>query len=424
MAKENLPGFLSPALFPAKLPLQSRIRGTSRLFFKPSPPHISCYTLNVSALTNRIVAANKFLAPYAVPHQGLLGRVKAEPEDETRSPFQRDRDRIIHTQAFRRLQGKTQVFVIGEGDHYRTRLTHTLEVAQISRDIARTLRLNEDLAECIALAHDLGHPPFGHAGEQALDKWMHDHGSSFEHNRQSLRNVTTLEEHSSLIAGLNLNNEILEGMQKHRTPHDQSTASDHAHDDHRDHAQHRSLSLEAQVVNLADEIAYTGHDVDDGLRAKLFTNKDLDGNVLSASALQRCSERGTSVRGGIIHLLVMDLYAATQKSIEKNTIKSLDDVYRASELIVCFSSTMQKELDALRAFLWQRMYLAPAVQSANDEGKKIVLDLCEHLLKHPIEKVLALQKSHGGELVEAIKDYVSGMTDQFAASSLLNMGGK
>src|SRR3989338_8751852 len=279
MAKENLPGFLSPALFPAKLPLQSRIRGTSRLFFKPSPPHISCYTLNVSALTNRIVAANKFLAPYAVPHRGLLGRVKAEPEDETRSPFQRD--------------------------HYRTRLTHTLEVAQISRDIARTLRLNEDLAECIALAHDLGHPPFGHAGEQALDKWMHDHGSSFEHNRQSLRNVTTLEEHSSLIAGLNLNNEILEGMQKHRTPHDQSTASDHAHDDHRDHAQHRSLSLEAQVVNLADEIAYTGHDVDDGLRAKLFTNKDLDGNVLSASALQRCSERGTSVRGGIIHLLVM-----------------------------------------------------------------------------------------------------------------------
>jgi len=387
-------------------------------------------------MRDRLQEANTLLALYAVPHQGLLGRSKEEPEDETRFPFQRDRDRIIHTQAFRRLQGKTQVFVLTTGgDHYRTRLTHTLEVAQISRDIARTLGLNEDLAECIALAHDLGHPPFGHAGEQALDDWMRGHGSSFEHNRQSLRIVTMLEEHSSLILGLNLNCEILEGLQKHRTPHDQSTASDHAHDERTDHTQNRSLSLEAQVVNLADEIAYTGHDVDDGLRAKLFTNKDLDGNVLSASALQRCSERGTSVRGGIIHLLVMDLYAATHKSIEKNHIVTLEDVYQFSLPaagtprpscggLVCFSLTMQKDLDALRAFLWQRMYLAPAVQKANEEGKKIVLDLCEHLFKHPTEKVLALQKTHGGELTEAIKDYASGMTDQFASVSLVNMRGK
>ncbi|HLD71473.1 MAG TPA: dNTP triphosphohydrolase, partial [Candidatus Peribacteraceae bacterium] len=177
-------------------------------------------------LKERLAAANSLLAPYAVPHQGLLGRVHKEADDETRFPFQRDRDRIIHTQAFRRLKGKTQVFVTGDTnfgtDHYRTRLTHTLEVAILSRDMARTLGLNEDLAESVALAHDLGHPPFGHAGEEALDHWMHDYDLHFEHNAQSLRLATILEQHSSQWQGLNLNREILEGLQKHRTPHDQS----------------------------------------------------------------------------------------------------------------------------------------------------------------------------------------------------------
>src|SRR3989344_4963553 len=163
----------------------------------------------MQTLSDRIDQANSLLAPYAVPHGTSLGRENPEEEDATRFPFQRDRDRIIHTQAFRRLKHKTQVFVVGKGDHYRTRLTHTMEVAQISRDMARTLGLNEDLAECIALANDLGHPPFGHAGEDALDQWMRDHGSHFEHNAQSLRIVTLLEEHSSLQKGLNLNREIL-----------------------------------------------------------------------------------------------------------------------------------------------------------------------------------------------------------------------
>ena len=175
------------------------------------------YKWPVKTLDDRITAANSLLASHAVPIQGQRGREQKEPGDETRFPFQRDRDRIIHTQAFRRLKGKTQVFVAGEGDHYRTRMTHTMEVTQLSRDIARTLSLNEDLAECIALAHDLGHSPFAHMGEEALDAWMKKQGSHFEHNEQSLRVVTLLEEHSSAYRGLNLNREVLEGLKKHST---------------------------------------------------------------------------------------------------------------------------------------------------------------------------------------------------------------
>ncbi|MBI3618819.1 dNTP triphosphohydrolase [Candidatus Peregrinibacteria bacterium] len=242
--------------------------------------------------------ANALLAPYAVPYEGRLGRVTLEPEDRTRFPFQRDRDRIIHTQAFRRLQGKTQVFVAGEGDHYRTRLTHTMEVAQIGRDLARALSLNEDLTECIALAHDLGHPPFAHAGEESLDAWMRGHGLSFEHNEQSLRLVTLLEEHASRIPGLNLNREVLEGLEKHSK-----------------HLEGRSHTLEAQVVNMADEIAYTGHDCDDGLRAGFFSIEDISSLALAKKAMDLIAPRGTALRGGIIHLLVTDLLEHTQLEI-------------------------------------------------------------------------------------------------------------
>jgi dGTPase len=170
-------------------------------------------------LADRIAQANALLSPRAVPHEGRLGRGVEEPEDAIRFPFQRDRDRIIHASAFRRLQGKTQVFVSGEDDHVRTRLTHTMEVAQIARDLARALRLNEDLAECIALAHDLGHPPFGHAGEAALDRWMREHGGRFEHNEQSFRVITLLEKHAAAVPGLNLHREVEEGLLKHSARH-------------------------------------------------------------------------------------------------------------------------------------------------------------------------------------------------------------
>ncbi len=346
--------------------------------------------------------ANSLLAPFAVPNEGTLGRVIQEPEDETRSPFQRDRDRIIHTQAFRRLKGKTQVFVAGGSDHVRTRLTHTMEVAQISRDMARTLSLNEDLAECIALAHDLGHPPFGHAGEEALDAWMQTQGSRFEHNEQSLRIVTVLEEHSSLFPGLNLNREVLEGLMKHSTPHDAPDTAGHI------------PSLEGQLVNLADEIAYTAHDCDDGLNAKLFTLRDITEIALARKAANRAETRGTSLRGALIHLLVSDLYAATEKEMTAHAIHALQDVTRAPATLVTFSSAMQRELEELRASLWQRLYLHPHVQSCNARGQAIVTALCRHYENHPSDKIITLMQKTHGALPEAIKDYVSGMTDAFA----------
>ncbi len=350
-------------------------------------------------LPQRIIEANSLLAAYAVPIQGTLGRGETEPDDATRFPFQRDRDRIIHTQAFRRLQGKTQVFVAGEGDHYRTRLTHTLEVAQLSRDIARTLGLNEDLAECIALAHDLGHPPFAHMGEEALDAWMREHQSHFEHNEQSLRIVTMIEEHSAHHRGLNLNREILEGMQKHRTSGDQHE---------------RNLSLEAQVVNIADEIAYSAHDSDDGLRAGIFTMEDLRTLPLIGMAEKQSAARKTSLRGSIIHILVSDLYAASSAAITGDSIRTLDDVYGTLKPLITFSDATRSSINALHTFLHREMYENPRVRDAHREGQNIIRKLCDQFLAEPPEKVIELQKRAGGTVAEAVKDYVAGMTDAYA----------
>ena len=375
-------------------------------------------------LPQRLQAANNTLAPYAVPHDGTLGRIYEEPTDETRFPFQRDRDRVIHAQAFRRLQGKTQVFVAGEGDHYRTRLTHTMEVAQISRDIARTLNLNEDLAETIALAHDLGHPPFGHAGEEAIDQWMTSHNLHFEHNAQSLRIVTVLEEHSSLYTGLNLNHEILEGLQKHRPSlAELRPASRSLHTqriDHEDsHAYDRALSMEAQVVNIADEIAYTAHDCEDGLRADLFATEELREIPLARTALDRARPRGTSLRGALIHLLVTDLYATTLDTLKREKIHMLEDVYHAKKPLVHFSKDLKMELETLRTFLWTHMYLHPTVLEASNRGKKILAALCGKLYAQPSEKILLLQKKTESDLPTAIKDYVAGMTDAFASGAVV-----
>ena len=354
-------------------------------------------------LTKRLKLAENSLAPYAIPHRGLLGRVHSESEDETRFPFQRDRDRIIHTRSFRRLKGKTQVFVEGEGDHNRTRLTHTMEVAQISRDVARTLGLNEDLTECIALAHDLGHPPFGHAGETALDTWMQIVGSHFEHNEQSHRIVTLLEIHSSHYLGLNLNKEVLEGMLKHNTPHDAPELKlPHA------------PSLEAQVVNIADEIAYTGHDCEDGLRAKLFSEEELLAIPLALKSEERTKERGTSLRGSIINTLVNDLYKATTNELTSQCINTVDDVYAAQSPLVHFSKELRSELDQLRGFLSEKMYFHPKVLEKSAHGQRVVLTLCNALKEKPTDKVKELQQRTDSAPEEAIKDYVAGMTDAYA----------
>ena len=319
----------------------------------------------------------KKLSGVATPQSGTLGRVIEEPNDPFRLPFQRDRDRISSTQAFRRLQGKTQVFVTGQDDHYRTRLTHTIEVANISRNIARYLGLNEDLCECIALAHDLGHPPFGHMGESALHTWMRRYGEHFEHNEQSLRIVTVLETHRSQYPGLNLNREILLGLQKHG-PH--------------------PISLEAQLVNLADEITYISHDCEDGMDQKLFSIEDLTTIPLLRDLHESRVRRGTSLRGAIITHCVDDLCASS-------TTKH-----------ITFSTKLRSALDDIRAFFWQHLYLNPIVKNKTEEGAAIITRLCEWFMKHPSPKIFALEEHTGSTRAQAVKDFVAGMTDAYAQS--------
>ncbi len=355
-------------------------------------------------LTDRMQKADALLSPLAVKHSDGLGRTVPEPPDETRFPFQHDRDRIIHTQAFRRLKHKTQVFVSGHGDHYRTRITHTFEVVQVSRNLARTLGLNEDLAEAIALAHDLGHTPFGHAGEDAMDACMKKYGKTFEHNEQSLRTVTLLEDHSSSHRGLNLHLEVLEGLMKHRTPHDQPNTQPIP----------RSPSLEAQVVNLADEIAYTAHDIDDGIRADLFTMADLRGLKLGAMAAERAKGKGTEIRGSVVYFLVTDLYQTIATLLKQHRIQSLNDVYAATSPLAAFSPDMQAMADELRGFFWKRMYLSPPVVAQADQGRHVIAGLFDAYMKNPPAKVTALHERNGGDREDAVKDYIAGMTDTFA----------
>jgi len=335
------------------------------------------------------------LAPHAVPYIGRLGRSVPETEDPVRTPFQRDRARIIHSQAFRRLQGKTQVFVVGDGDHYRTRLTHTMEVAQIARDIARTLQLNEDLTECIGLAHDLGHPPFGHSGEAALNEYMHTHGGSFEHNRQSYRIVTLLERHISTIPGLNLTVEVLEGLMKHeQLPH--------------------GRTLEAQVADKADEIAYLSHDTDDGLRAGMFSMVELKTVPLAARAYDRAAARGTQIRGALIELFVQDLFTETMKRLERANCKTIDDVYAFSSSCVAFSDALHEDMRVFRRFLASHLFEHPSIRQTNLQGQKILKDLAAHYETSLPEKILLLQQKTASTLPEAICDYIAGMTDSFA----------
>lgn len=358
----------------------------------------------MESLPSRIAKADQQLAPYAVPHEGVLGRERACVEDATRFPFQRDRDRIIQSAAFRRLTGKTQVFVTGDGDHYRTRLTHTIEVAQIARDIARTLCLNEDLCECIALAHDLGHPPFGHGGEAAIDGWMQSLGERFEHNRQSHRIVTVLERHRGEEAGLNLNREVLEGILKHQSPHDHPELSLPEGAGH---------TLEAQVVNLSDEIAYTCHDCEDGMREKLFSLQDVAQTRLGAMVAGG-EKSPAAVRGALIEALLDDLYANVERELGENAPKTPQDVRLLQKPLIRFSPDMRRSLDELRGFLWSRMYLHPRVAARVEEGKALVAALCGHLYAHPTEKITELMHETPSTLVIAVKDYVAGMTDGFA----------
>ncbi|MEL7543020.1 MAG: deoxyguanosinetriphosphate triphosphohydrolase, partial [Pseudomonadota bacterium] len=355
------------------------------------------------------------------------GRVHDEPTCPMRSPWQRDRDRVIHSTAFRRLTYKTQVFVYHEGDHFRTRLTHTLEVAQITRAMARMLGLDEDLAEAIALAHDLGHPPFGHTGERALDAAM-SHVGGYDHNAQSLRVVTQLERKYANFDGLNLSWEVREGLIKHNGPQP-TPASPFLRDYLTRHDMQATLfaSAEAQVAAIADDIAYYNHDLDDGLRAGLLKLDDLTEVPLVAGVLEEVATRHPGlaeprtlyeVNRRLITRMIEDVVREASHRIEELAPRGADDVRAAGTVTVTFSPAMAEQIATLRAFLYARVYRHPRVMSVMGDAATIVRDLFTRYREAPEEMSGAYAAdTHDAEAhaIDAIVcDFVAGMTDRYA----------
>jgi len=354
------------------------------------------------------------LASAAVHSGDSRGRLHPEAEHAYRSSFQRDRDRILHSRAFRRLEYKTQVFVYHEGDHFRNRLTHTLEAAQISRTVARALRLNEDLAEAVVLAHDLGHPPFGHAGERVLARLMKEHGG-FDHNRQSLRIVDLLEDRYPRFRGLNLSYETREGILKHGCHWEHPVPVPEATP---------QPSLEAQVADLADEIAYTNHDLDDGLRSGLLELEQLDGVTLwrevrarLVAQLGRVAPRvlRAQIIVAMINHLVTDLVEATGERLVDPRLDSVDAVRRWPQRLVGLSSELEKDKRELKRFLHRELYLHPHVVRNAEQAEHILGDLFESFCENAGDLPDHVREHFeaDGE-ARAIADYVAGMTDRFA----------
>jgi dGTPase len=358
----------------------------------------------------------QFLAPWAQFSSETRGREYEEDPPEWRTHYQRDRDRVIHSRAFRRLEYKTQVFLNGTGDHLRTRLTHTMEVAAISRNIARALRINEDLTETISLAHDLGHSPFGHKGETALDRLMKKHGG-FEHNRQSLRVVELIEQKYPSFSGLNLTWEVREGLVKHFTSYD--------HPARRKGFQAKSPSLEAQVANLADEITYYSHDLDDGLSAGLFAEKNLerDVEVWAEAARAVRKEYGALpdecrryfIIRCIIDREVKDVVYTTEDRIAAAGVKSADDVRLQSKPLVQYSPRRKKLNLELRDYLYDNLYFNPEVHEPNRRAVKLLEELFAYYLQHhdAIGEISQRRAKTDG-WHRAICDYLAGMTDRYA----------
>ncbi|TFH40058.1 MAG: deoxyguanosinetriphosphate triphosphohydrolase [Chrysiogenales bacterium] len=354
------------------------------------------------------------LAPHAAHSFASRGRRFDEIPHPYRTEFQRDRERIIHSRAFRRLEYKTQVFINHEGDHYRTRLTHTIEVAQIARSIARAMRLNEDLAESIALAHDLGHTPFGHAGERELDRLLVDHGG-FEHNRQSLRVVDELEMRYPDFNGLNLTWETREGIIKHSSAHDHPTF--------RDFSPETMPTLEAQIIDLADEIAYNNHDLDDGLSSGILSMSEVKklslwkmGLTKIRSATDR--DRKTAQHGiirAIIDILVTDLIDNSVKRMEHFSIKNFADVARAPEKIISFSPEIEAATGEMKATLMERLYQHYRVARMTIKAERVIRDLFHIYTGHPDTLPEDYQKRYLKDgVVLTATDYIAGMTDRFA----------
>ena len=354
------------------------------------------------------------LAPYGIKASNSRGRLYPEDEPDYRTCFQRDRDRIIHTTAFRRLEYKTQVFVNYEGDYYRTRLTHTIEVTQIGRTIARALGANEDLVETICLAHDLGHPAFGHSGEATLARLMKDYGG-FDHNKQSFRIVTLLENRYPEYPGLNLTWEVLEGIVKHETEYDKSDAADFNPD--------LRGSLEAQITNIADELAYTAHDLDDGLRSGMITPSMLEGidlwEILRSSVGWHSGmldelTRHRAIRR-LIGLEVTDVTQSTAQKLQGSAVRTVDELQQLPYNVVGFSDDLRRRNRQLKDFLYKNMYRHWRVMRMSVKAERIISDLFEayrseqSMLPNHIQETITERG-----LERTICDYIAGMTDRYA----------
>lgn len=357
---------------------------------------------------------DRSLAPYGMRSKDSKGRAYLDNEPDYRTAFQRDRDRILHTTAFRRLEYKTQVFINYEGDYFRTRLTHTLEVAQIGRTLARALGGNEDLVEAICLAHDLGHSPFGHSGEVALARLMKDYGG-FDHNRQSLRIVTELEQRYPEFPGLNLSWEVREGMVKHESEYDISDA--------RDFSPELRGNLETQIANVADELAYTTHDLDDGLRSGMITPVMLEGISLWEILIETYHwqgphlddiERHRMIRQ-LVGLMVTDMVEATDQRLKESKVKSALDIQKLKHNVIGYSEEMQRRNRELKDFLYKNLYRHYRVVRMQVKAERLISDLFHAYRAEPVMLPGSVQRFiEPRGLERTICDYIAGMTDRYA----------
>jgi len=354
------------------------------------------------------------LAPYGIRSKDSKGRAFPETEPIYRTAFQRDRERILHTTAFRRLEYKTQVFVNSEGDYYRTRLTHTLEVAQIGRTIARALGANEDLIEAICLAHDLGHSPFGHSGEVILNHIMTNHGG-FDHNKQSLRIVTEMEKRYTKFPGLNLTWETREGIVKHETEYDISDAANFDPD--------LLGHLEAQIANVADELAYSTHDLDDGLRSGMITPEMLENITLWKMMIESIGWKGTKIDDVIRHRLIRrligieatDIIMATNQRLVNSGVKSVEQLQHLDYNVVGFSDDMRNHHRTLKSFLFANLYRHPRVMRMQVKAKKIIESIFQAYQQEPSILPYHFQAQIDQLGIErTVCDYIAGMTDRYA----------
>jgi dGTPase len=354
------------------------------------------------------------LAPYAMKSGRSRGRVHAEPEHPLRTCYQRDRDRIIHSSSFRRLEYKTQVFVNHEGDNYRTRLTHSLEGAQIGRTVARALGLNEELVECLVLGHDLGHTPFGHSGERVMDELMREHGG-FEHNQQTLRILEKLEQRYPEFPGLNLTWEVREGMIKHRPESDAFAPADYAPG--------QAPTLEAQLVDFVDEIAYNNHDIDDGLSSGMFTVEQIRAVELFREAHDNALAKGLRDERLLRHATVrrvidrctQDLIETTAAELQSCGAGSVEDVRTAGRRLVRYSGAMQVRVKELKDFLYKNMYRHYRVVRMGDKAGRILRDLFSSYVEEPLQLPPQYhQRIPEDGLQRVVCDYIAGMTDRFA----------